>query len=162
MSDARSATYSTCPKCGYVRTREDQVSPEECPACGIIYRKWLEHLATESRTVIVHHRRPAGSLRTRLARILLAHRRQPGRLEFGFYLLVLAGLLMMLWRKLDAARHEPTPPKLGACVGAGIRGEALLMCGFALMLAHDRPWWGLLALAMYPVGALLSTWISPT
>ena len=77
-------------------------------------------------------------------------------------LLVLVGLLTMLWRRLDAARREPTPPNLGACVGAGIRGEALLMCGFALMLVHDQPWWGLLALAMYPAGALLSKWISLT
>ncbi|MCB9892958.1 MAG: hypothetical protein H6839_00745 [Planctomycetes bacterium] len=77
-------------------------------------------------------------------------------------LLVLAFLLMTLWRKLDTARSHPTPPKLGACVGAGIRGEALLMCGFALMLAHDQPWWGLAALAMYPTGAVLSKWISPT
>lgn len=77
-------------------------------------------------------------------------------------LLVLVSLLMMLWRKLDAARHDPIPPKLGACVGAGIRGEALLMCGFALMLAHDQPWWGLLALACYPVGSILGKWISPT
>lgn len=77
-------------------------------------------------------------------------------------LLVLAWLLLMLWRKLDAARREPIPPKLGACVGAGIRGEALLMCGFALMLAHHQPWWGLLALGCYPAGSLLSKWISPT
>ncbi|MCA8913426.1 MAG: hypothetical protein KDB82_17130 [Planctomycetes bacterium] len=77
-------------------------------------------------------------------------------------LLILASLLLMLWRKLDAAHREPIPPKLGACVGAGIRGEALLMAGFALMLAHERPWWGLLALACYPAGSILSKWISPT
>ncbi|MEZ5991599.1 MAG: hypothetical protein R3E76_04530 [Planctomycetota bacterium] len=77
-------------------------------------------------------------------------------------LLVLASLLLMLWRKLDAARRDPIPPKLGACVGAGIRGEALLMSGFALMLAHAQPWWGLLALGCYPAGSILSKWISPT
>ncbi|MBZ0136078.1 MAG: UbiA family prenyltransferase [Planctomycetes bacterium] len=75
---------------------------------------------------------------------------------------ILAWLLQRLWRKLDAARKEPIPPKLGACVGAGIRGEALLMAGFALMLAPAHPWWGLSALAMYPAGIVLSKWISPT
>lgn len=77
-------------------------------------------------------------------------------------LAILGWLLHGLWRKLDAARREPIPPKLGACVGAGIRGEALLMAGFALMLAPAHPWWGLLALAMYPAGIMLSKWISPT
>lgn len=77
-------------------------------------------------------------------------------------LLVLAWLLMTLWLKLDAARADPVPPKLGACVGAGIRGEALLMAGFALMLAPLQPWWGLAALAMYPAGKVLGMWISPT
>lgn len=77
-------------------------------------------------------------------------------------LFVLAGLLMTLWRKLDAARAEPIPPKLGACVGGGIRGEALLMSGFALLLAPTQPWWGMAALAMYPAGGVLGKWISPT
>lgn len=77
-------------------------------------------------------------------------------------LAILAWLLQGLWRKLDAARKEPIPSKLGACVGAGIRGEALLMAGFAVMLAPAQPWWGLLALAMYPAGSVLSKWISPT
>ena len=77
-------------------------------------------------------------------------------------LLILAALLVGLWRKLDAARKEPIPPKLGACVGAGIRGEALLMAGFALMLAAHEPWWGLAALACFPASLLLAKWISPT
>lgn len=77
-------------------------------------------------------------------------------------LAALAALLLGLWRKLDAARSEPTPPKLGAVVGGGIRAEAMLMGGFALMLVPQQPWWGLLALAMFPAGALLSKWISPT
>ena len=77
-------------------------------------------------------------------------------------LLVLAALLTGLWHKLDAARKQPIPPKLGACVGAGIRGEALLMAGFALMLAPAQPWWGLAALACFPASVLLSRWISPT
>jgi 4-hydroxybenzoate polyprenyltransferase len=77
-------------------------------------------------------------------------------------LATLAVLLITLWRRLDAARAEPTPPKLGACVGAGIRGECLLMAGFALMLAPDQPWWGFAAMALYPAGIVLSKWISPT
>jgi 4-hydroxybenzoate polyprenyltransferase len=77
-------------------------------------------------------------------------------------LAALAALLLGLWHRLDAARAEPTPPKLGAVVGGGIRAEALLMGGFALMLAPTQPWWGLLALAMFPAGAALSKWISPT
>jgi 4-hydroxybenzoate polyprenyltransferase len=77
-------------------------------------------------------------------------------------LAALAVLLITLWRKLDAARAEPTPPKLGACVGAGIRGECLLMAGFALMLAPEQPWWGFAAMGLYPVGIVLSKWISPT
>lgn len=77
-------------------------------------------------------------------------------------LAILAFLLLSLWHKLDAARKEPTPPKLGACVGAGIRGECLLMAGFALMLAPGQPWWGFAALALYPLGIVLSKWISPT
>jgi hypothetical protein len=75
---------------------------------------------------------------------------------------VLVWLIFGLWRALDKARREPTPPNLGRAVGAGIRGECLMMCGFALMLAPVHPWWGLLALACYPVGKLLSRWISPT
>jgi hypothetical protein len=75
---------------------------------------------------------------------------------------ILAGLLLMLWRKLDTARKEPTPPNLGKVVGAGIRGECLLMAGFALMLAPQQPWWGFAALALYPIGAVMSKWISPT
>jgi 4-hydroxybenzoate polyprenyltransferase len=95
---------------------------------------------------------------------LLAQTGQPASPILGVFLplALLAWLLHGLWRKLDAARKEPTPPKLGACVGAGIRGEALLMAGFALMLAPTQPWWGLLALTMYPAGSLLSHWISPT
>ena len=77
-------------------------------------------------------------------------------------LTVLAWLLVGLQGKLDVARHEPTPPNLGRTVGAGIRGECLLMCGFALMLAPQQPWWGLAALAMYPAATVLSKWISPT
>lgn len=77
-------------------------------------------------------------------------------------LIVLALLLTGLQGKLDVARREPTPPNLGRTVGAGIRGECLLMAGFALMLAPQQPWWGLGALALYPVGWMLSKWISPT
>jgi hypothetical protein len=77
-------------------------------------------------------------------------------------LLVLVWLILGLWRMLDKARREPTPPNLGRTVGAGIRGECLLMCGFALLLAPAQAWWGLLALACYPVGKLLSRWVSPT
>jgi hypothetical protein len=77
-------------------------------------------------------------------------------------LTALAILLITLWHKLEAARAEPTPPKLGACVGAGIRGECLLMAGFALMLAPDQPWWGFAAIALYPTAIVLSKWISPT
>ncbi|MBX3461258.1 MAG: hypothetical protein KF696_15035 [Planctomycetes bacterium] len=77
-------------------------------------------------------------------------------------LLVLAWLLVGMQKLLDAARNEPTPPNLGKTVGAGIRGECLLMAGFALLLAPDQPWWGLAALACYPVGKLLSKWVSPT
>lgn len=77
-------------------------------------------------------------------------------------LLVLAWLLVGLQKLLDTARKEPTPPNLGRTVGAGIRGECLLMAGFALLLAPHQPWWGLCALACYPVGKLLSKWVSPT
>jgi hypothetical protein len=77
-------------------------------------------------------------------------------------LATLAALLLMLWRKLDTARKEPTPPNLGKVVGAGIRGECLLMAGFALMLAPQQPWWGFAAMALYPAGIVLSKWISPT
>jgi transcription initiation factor TFIIIB Brf1 subunit/transcription initiation factor TFIIB len=36
-----------CPKCGYQRTRKDDVeTPEyQCPSCGIIYAKYLRHKA---------------------------------------------------------------------------------------------------------------------
>ena len=95
---------------------------------------------------------------------LLAQPGQPASPILGVFipLAILAWLLQGLWRKLDAARKDPIPPKLGACVSAGIRGEALLMAGFALVLSSAQPWWGLLALCMYPAGSVLSKWISPT
>ncbi|MCC6465878.1 MAG: hypothetical protein IT463_11110 [Planctomycetes bacterium] len=77
-------------------------------------------------------------------------------------MLVAAALLLQLWRVLDAARAEPTPQRLGACVATGIRGESLLMAAFALACAPQHPWLGLAALACYPAGRLLSRWISPT
>jgi len=77
-------------------------------------------------------------------------------------LAVLAWLLVTMQGHLDAARREPAPANLGRTVGAGIRGECLLMCGFSLMLATNQPWWGLAALACYPAGKVLSRWISPT
>ncbi|MBK9975993.1 MAG: hypothetical protein IPP14_14570 [Planctomycetes bacterium] len=77
-------------------------------------------------------------------------------------LLIGAGLLLLLWRALDAARANPIPPKLGAVVGTGIRGECLLMASFALALAPHQPWWGLCAMACYPLARLLARWISPT
>lgn len=77
-------------------------------------------------------------------------------------LAVLAWLLVTLQRLLHIARREPTPPNLGRTVGAGIRGECLLMCGFALLLVPHQPLWGLAALACYPVGKVLSAWVSPT
>lgn len=77
-------------------------------------------------------------------------------------LLTSAGLLLILWRVLDAARANPIPPKLGAVVGTGIRGECLLMAAFAMALAPSQPWWALAAMACYPLARLLARWISPT
>jgi 4-hydroxybenzoate polyprenyltransferase len=77
-------------------------------------------------------------------------------------LAILAWLLWALWRALAKAAREPTPPNIGRAVGTGIRGEALLMCLVALAMTPAYPWWGLLALACYPVGKLLSRWVSPT
>lgn len=77
-------------------------------------------------------------------------------------MLIAAALLLQLWRVLDAARAEPTPARLGACVATGIRGESLLMAAFALACAPQHPWLGFAALACYPAGRLLSRWISPT
>ncbi len=76
--------------------------------------------------------------------------------------LVILWMLFALHRALARARREPTPPNLGRAVGTGIRGEALLMAAFALMLSPSQPWWGLLALACYPAAKLLSRWVSPT
>ena len=77
-------------------------------------------------------------------------------------LLIAAALLLGLWKALDVARESPTPPNLGKAVGTGIRGECLLMAAFALVLVPHQPWWGLCALAMYPLGRFLTRWISPT
>lgn len=77
-------------------------------------------------------------------------------------LLIAAALLLGLWKALDTARAAPTPPNLGKAVGAGIRGECLIMAAFALALAPHQPWWGLCALAMYPTGRIMTRWISPT
>ncbi|MBE7491793.1 MAG: hypothetical protein HS108_08605 [Planctomycetes bacterium] len=77
-------------------------------------------------------------------------------------LLVAAALVLNLWRALDTARQSPTPPNLGKAVGAGIRGECLLMAAFALALAPMQPWWGLGAAALYPVGRVMARWVSPT
>jgi hypothetical protein len=91
---------------------------------------------------------------------------RPGGAEpvFGILLplAVLGWLLFGMHRTIDRARAAPTPPNLGRAVGAGIRGECLLMCGFALILAPAQWWWGLLALACFPAGKLLSRWFSPT
>jgi hypothetical protein len=76
--------------------------------------------------------------------------------------LLVAALLITVQSKLDVARAEPTAANLGRTVGAGIRGEALLMAAFALFLAADQWWWGLAALACFPLGWLMSRWISPT
>lgn len=77
-------------------------------------------------------------------------------------LLIAAALLLGLWKALDVARESPTPPNLGKAVGTGIRGECLLMAAFALALVPVQPWWGLCALAMYPIGRVMTRWISPT
>lgn len=77
-------------------------------------------------------------------------------------LLIAAALLLGLWKALDVARESPTPPNLGKAVGAGIRGECLLMAAFALALVPIQPWWGFSALAMYPAGRIMARWISPT
>jgi hypothetical protein len=75
---------------------------------------------------------------------------------------IAAALLLGLNRRFDAARAEPTPAKLGAVVGAGIRGHCLLMAAFALLAAPAQPWWGLAALLCYPAALLMSRWVSPT
>lgn len=77
-------------------------------------------------------------------------------------LLIAVALLLGLWKALDVARESPTPPNLGKAVGTGIRGECLLMAAFALALVPLQPWWGLCALAMYPIGRVMTRWISPT
>jgi 4-hydroxybenzoate polyprenyltransferase len=77
-------------------------------------------------------------------------------------LVVLGYLLVTLHMVIGSAVRDPVPPKLGRAVGTGIRGEALLMGGFALALAQDQPWWGLLAIFCFPLGKFLSRFVSPT
>lgn len=83
-------------------------------------------------------------------------------LAFVLPALLAALLLVGLQGLLDKARKEPTPPNLGRTVGAGIRGEALLMATFAFLLAADQWWWGLLALTCWPASRIMSRWVSPT
>lgn len=83
-------------------------------------------------------------------------------LAFVMPAFLVAVLLVSLQSHLDKARAEPTPPNLGRTVGAGIRGEALLMAAFAFLMAADQWWWGVSALACWPLGRLLSRWVSPT
>ena len=77
-------------------------------------------------------------------------------------LLIAAALLLNLWRAVDVARAEPTPRNLGAAVGAGLRGECLLMGAFAFALAPGSPGWAFAALACYPLALWLGRRISAT
>lgn len=75
---------------------------------------------------------------------------------------VSAVLIGGLHKALRQARRELTPPSLGRVVGIGLRGECLLMACFAMALTPQALWWGLLALACYPLAKALSFVASPT
>ncbi len=111
---------------------------------------WVVHFALLPTVLTL----PVAHLFTRPA----THPLTGGILALGVAAILIGGL----HKVLRQARHELSPQSLGRVVGAGLRGECLLMACFALALAPQTPWWGLLALACYPVGKALSVVASPT